>query len=157
MHFTLLAQETVAWLEKQETNYVVIICSDKPGLTMTEQTKISSCRRFFCKQWQINMLFQMCIQHDDLNYFQTLLLTVNQGWKFFVSCSKDRIFRCGLKVWEQTKTRFKQPKLLSVVSRTNRFKNSPISYMTNLLNKEANWISTEIIVEHELLVIMEST
>ena len=37
----------------------------------------------------------------------------------------------------QTKTRFKQPKLLSVISRTNRFKNSPISYMTSLLNKEA--------------------
>ena len=38
---------------------------------------------------------------------------------------------------KHTKTRFKQPKLLSVVSRTNRFKNSPISYLTNLLNKEA--------------------
>ena len=36
----------------------------------------------------------------------------------------------------ETKTRFKQPKLLNVVSRTNRFRNSPISYFTNLLNKE---------------------
>ena len=34
-------------------------------------------------------------------------------------------------------TRSKQPKLCNVFSRTNRFKNSPISYMTSILNKEA--------------------
>ena len=40
----------------------------------------------------------------------------------------------------EAKTSFKQPKLLNVISRTNRFKNSPISYFTNLLNNEEKWI-----------------
>ena len=34
-----------------------------------------------------------------------------------------------------SKTRSKQPKFHSVVSRTKRFENSPISYMTNILNR----------------------
>ena len=39
---------------------------------------------------------------------------------------------------KRTKTRNKQPKLCRVVSRTKRFENSPISYLTDLLNKEAD-------------------
>lgn len=78
MHFTLLAQETVAWLEKQETNCVVIICSDKPGLTMTEPTKISS-YRCFLQAMANKFAFSNVHMCDDLNGFQILLLTVNQG------------------------------------------------------------------------------
>jgi hypothetical protein len=38
---------------------------------------------------------------------------------------------------KRTKTRNKQPKLCSVVCRTNHFEKSPISHLTSLLNKEA--------------------
>ena len=38
---------------------------------------------------------------------------------------------------KQTKTRAKQPMYCPTVCRTDRFKNSPISYMTDLLNEEA--------------------
>ena len=56
--------------------------------------------------------------------------------KFAKRSLKSQKFSKWFKANNKTvKTRSKQPKFFSVVSRTKRFENSPISYLTNILNK----------------------
>ena len=59
--------------------------------------------------------------------------------KFAKKSFKHEKFSKWFKLNEKkTKTRHKQPKLCNVVCRTSRFEKSPISYLTNILNKLAN-------------------
>ena len=60
--------------------------------------------------------------------------------KFAKKSFKHQKFSKWFKLNEKkTKTRHKQPKLCNVVCRTSRFQKSPISYLTNILNKLADW------------------
>ena len=59
--------------------------------------------------------------------------------KFAKKSFKHQKFSKWFKLNEKkTKTRHKQPKLCNVVCRTSRFQKSPISYLTNILNKLAD-------------------
>ena len=54
--------------------------------------------------------------------------------------AKSKKFNTWFKVNSKLgKIRSKQPKLCNVSSRTKRFKSSPISFMTSILNKDAKW------------------
>ena len=85
---------------------------------------------------------------DDYRSYRTALKTMNMESLFTrrqrlcKKCARKSVKNVKFSKWfklnsERTKTRFEQPKYCPTVCRTERFAESPISYLTNLLNEEA--------------------
>ena len=107
-----------------------------PGLTAGEAVDIERVQRAAC---QIILGMSYTTYSDALDFLKLETLEsrrVTLCMKFGIKALKHpkhkQWFQPNLK---KTNTRQQQPKYCQVIAKTRRFENSPISYLTNLLNK----------------------
>ena len=107
-----------------------------PGLTAGEAVDIERVQRAAC---QIILGMSYTTYSDALDFHKLEMLEsrrVTLCMKFSIKASNHpkhkQWFQPNLK---KTNTRQQQPKYCQVIAKTRRFENSPLSYLTNLLNK----------------------